>query len=37
MRLVRYDRFDGIDALYVADAPVPEPESGEVVIRLAPG
>lgn len=34
MRVVRYDRFGGIDGLYVADVPDPEPTPGTVVVRV---
>jgi NADPH:quinone reductase len=34
VRVVRYDRFDGIDELSVDDVPDPEPGAGQVVIRV---
>ncbi len=37
MRAVRYDRFDGIDQLYLADMPEPEAGCGEVVVRVEAG
>ena len=37
MRSVRYDRFEGIDGIYLADVPEPVPGSGEVVVRVEAG
>ena len=34
MRVVRYDRFGGIDELWIDDVPDPEPGVGQVVIRV---
>jgi len=34
VRVVRYDRFGGIDDLWIDDAPDPEPGVGQVVIRV---
>ncbi len=34
MRAVRYDRYGGIDQLYVADVPDPEAAPGHVVVRV---
>lgn len=37
MRAVRYDRFGGIDQIYVADVPEPDPGVGEVLVRVKSG
>lgn len=37
MKAVRYDRFDGIDQLYLADLPEPEAGPGEVLVRVEAG
>jgi NADPH2:quinone reductase len=34
VRLVRYDQFDGIEGLWVDDLPAPQPESGQVLVRV---
>ncbi len=34
MRAIRYDRYGGIDHLYVADVPDPEAAPGHVVVRV---
>jgi NADPH:quinone reductase-like Zn-dependent oxidoreductase len=34
VKAVRFDKYGGIDVLYVADVPVPEPASGEVLIEV---
>jgi NADPH:quinone reductase len=34
MRAVRYDRFEGIDGLYIDQVPVPVAGRGEVVVRV---
>src|SRR5256714_7460152 len=34
MKAVRYDRFSGIDGIYLADVPEPEAGPGEVVVRV---
>jgi len=34
MRVVRYDRFQGIDNIYLDEAPTPEPSPGQVVVRV---
>jgi NADPH:quinone reductase-like Zn-dependent oxidoreductase len=34
MKAVRFDRYGGIDVLRVADAPVPEPDQGQVLVRV---
>ncbi|MBV9795498.1 MAG: FAD-binding protein [Actinobacteria bacterium] len=33
-RAVRFDRYGGLDVLYVADVPMPEPGPGEVVVQV---
>ena len=33
-RAVRFDRYGGTDVLYVADIPMPVPQSGEVVVEV---
>ncbi|WIX98429.1 NADP-dependent oxidoreductase [Amycolatopsis mongoliensis] len=35
MKAVRYDRFSGIDGIYLADVPEPVPGPGEVVMQVA--
>lgn len=37
MRAVRYDRFGGIDKIYLAEIPEPSPASGEVIIKVRAG
>jgi NADPH:quinone reductase-like Zn-dependent oxidoreductase len=37
MKAVRYDRFSGIDGIYLADVPEPVAGPGEVVVRLEAG
>jgi NADPH2:quinone reductase len=37
MKAVRYDRFTGIDGIYLADLPEPVPGPGEVVVRVEAG
>lgn len=37
MRAVRYDRFGGIDQLYVADVPAPQAGPGEVLVEVQAG
>jgi NADPH:quinone reductase-like Zn-dependent oxidoreductase len=37
MKAVRYDRFAGIDGIYLADLPEPVPGPGEVVVRVEAG
>ena len=37
MKAVRYDRFGGIEQLYVADVPEPAPGPGEVLVRVEAG
>jgi NADPH:quinone reductase-like Zn-dependent oxidoreductase len=37
MKAVRYDRFGGIEQLYVADVPEPAPGPGEVLVRIEAG
>jgi NADPH:quinone reductase-like Zn-dependent oxidoreductase len=34
MRAVRYDRFGGIDQLYIAEVPDPRPGPGDAVVRV---
>ncbi|MGA9883648.1 MAG: NADP-dependent oxidoreductase [Candidatus Acidiferrales bacterium] len=34
MKAVRFDKYGGIDVLYVADVPTPEPAAGEVLVRV---
>lgn len=34
MKAVRFDKYGGIDVLHVADLPMPEPASGEALIRV---
>lgn len=34
MKAVRFDKYGGIDVLYVAEVPTPEPASGEVLVRV---
>lgn len=34
MRLVRYDRFDGVDQLWIGEAPEPEGSPGQAVVRV---
>lgn len=34
MRAVRYDRFGGIEGLWIDDVPTPEPGGGQVVVRV---
>jgi NADPH2:quinone reductase len=36
-KAVRYDRFSGIDGIYLADVPKPVPAPGEVVVRVEAG
>ncbi len=33
-RAVRFDRYGGLDVLYVADVPTPEPGPGEVLVEV---
>jgi NADPH:quinone reductase-like Zn-dependent oxidoreductase/FAD/FMN-containing dehydrogenase len=33
-RAVRFDRYGGLDVLYVADVPIPEPGPGEVLVEV---
>ena len=33
-RAVRFDRYGGLDVLYVADVPTPEPGPGEVLVEI---
>jgi NADPH2:quinone reductase len=37
MKAVRYDRFSGIDGIYLADVPEPVAGPGEVVVRVEAG
>ncbi len=37
MKAVRYDRFGGIEQLYVADVPEPAPGPGEALVRVEAG
>src|SRR5436305_5486902 len=37
MKAVRYDRFAGIDGIYLADLPEPVPGPGEVIVRVEAG
>lgn len=37
MKAVRYDRFSGIDGIYLADVPEPVAGTGEVVVRVEAG
>ncbi|MEV7623662.1 NADP-dependent oxidoreductase [Actinoplanes sp. NPDC089786] len=37
MKVVRYDRFAGIDGIYLAGLPEPVPGPGEVVVRVEAG
>ena len=34
MKAVRFDEYGGLDVLYVADVPIPEPEQGEALVRV---
>ncbi len=34
MRAVRFDRYGGVDELYITDVPIPEPSADEVVVRV---
>lgn len=34
MKAVRFDKYGGIDVLYVADVPTPEPSGGEALIQV---
>jgi NADPH:quinone reductase-like Zn-dependent oxidoreductase len=34
MKAVRFDNYGGIDVLYIAEVPVPEPEQGEVLVKV---
>lgn len=34
MKAVRFDKYGGIDVLYIADVPIPEPAAGEVLVRV---
>jgi len=34
MKAVRFDKYGGIDVLYVADVPTPEPAAGEVLVKV---
>jgi NADPH:quinone reductase-like Zn-dependent oxidoreductase len=34
MKAVRFDGYGGVDVLYVADVPVPEPGAGQVLVRV---
>lgn len=34
MKAVRFDKYGGIDVLYVAEVPTPEPAAGEVLVRV---
>ena len=34
MKAVRFDRYGGIDVLRVADVPVPEPDQGQVLVKV---
>lgn len=34
MRLVRYDKFDGVEGLWVDDVPAPQPGPGQVLVRV---
>jgi NADPH:quinone reductase-like Zn-dependent oxidoreductase len=34
MRAVRFDGYGGVDRLYVADVPIPQPGPGEVVVEV---
>jgi NADPH:quinone reductase-like Zn-dependent oxidoreductase len=34
MKAIRFDEYGGIDVLYVADVPIPEPGQGEALVRV---
>ena len=34
MKAVRFDHYGGIDVLYLADVPAPEPAAGEVLVKV---
>ena len=34
MKAVRFDEYGGVDVLYVADVPVPEPGQGQVLVKV---
>jgi NADPH:quinone reductase-like Zn-dependent oxidoreductase len=34
MRVYRFDRLDGLDYLTLHDEPVPEPQRGEVLVKV---
>ena len=33
-KAVRFDRYGGVDVLYVADVDIPSPAEGEVVVKV---
>lgn len=34
MKAVRFDKYGGIDVLYVAEVPTPEPAAGEILVKV---
>ncbi|MGH9715653.1 MAG: NADP-dependent oxidoreductase [Candidatus Acidiferrales bacterium] len=34
MKAVRFDKYGGVEVLYVADVPTPEPAAGEVLVKV---
>ena len=34
MKAVQFDQYGDVDVLNVADAPIPEPEQGEALIKV---
>lgn len=34
MKAVRFDKYGGIDVLYIAEVPVPEPQADEVLVKV---
>ena len=36
MKAVQFDQYGDVDVLNVVDAPIPEPEQGEALIKVKP-